>query len=160
MEKINIPNELGKGFIAYQDSAYNCKHSIIDSIGSIMSPYNDDSDEKIVEKLKYVFSKLRIVVTLNTISDRLSKIILKNFELYGYNKVPAGYDNGFQHHFIISNAFAKAGQDYRRETTFKFNEENVVLKNSKEQLKAVITKVFKAKRRKIDIVDDILKEIV
>lgn len=134
----------------------NCKFSFVESINGLWAAsYKKDEKEKI-QTFKNFLKQGRIVVSVNTTDNAIKEFILKNFEVYGYNKVPVGYNNGFQHHILIKNN----DSGYANKMYLRPVEKTVKIKNpTMDQLEEVLTKTLKAKRRKTDIVKEVMANI-
>lgn len=137
--------------MSIQDIPSNCKYSNIDYIGQLMT--GSVTEQQRVDAFKDVLKLCRIIVSVNTTSPEVAKFLEKHFDLYSCAKVPVGYNNGFQWHIIIKNKYSKVGNNhYLRDVP-------VEKKVSKKAIESAITKVLKSKRRKTDVVKDIMENI-
>ncbi len=135
-------------------SASNCKLTSIDYIRELFS--GSATEEQRIAGFKEVLKDCRMLVYINTNNDIIADFLTKNFEIYGHNKVPVGYGGGYQHHIFIRNTYSKHGTAYLRDVE---KPTQAVATPNKEMIKQVITSTLKSKRRKLDVVEDIMKQI-
>lgn len=134
----------------------NCKFSFVENIGGLWEASRSRNEKEKIQMFKDFLKQGRIVVSVNTTNDAIKEFILNNFEVYGYNKVPVGYYNGFQHHILIKNN----DSGYANKVYLRPVEKTVKIKNPTiDQLEEVLTKILKAKRRKTDIVKEVMANI-
>lgn len=145
--KDNNDNKITSGINIFNTN--NCKLTIIENLSFIYSFNNAyNTDELLKERFETIFKKCAITIHTNIIDKKLRDYILNNFELYSYEEIPIGYNNGMQYHFLIKNPYI-----------FNQYEKRFVDKN-KKNIKTTIEKVFKKYRRKKDgIIDEILNII-
>ncbi len=129
-------------------SASNCKLTNLDSVCN-MPLYN-------IDKVKEFFKELRIVVAFNTTNKNIVDFFEKNFELYSVAEIPVGYNNGFQYHIIVKNTYSNfPNKEYLRDIKKEQPNKGVDLAKIEE----IMTKTLKAKRRKTDIVKEVLDNL-
>jgi len=123
------------------DDPTNCKLSYIHGLGN----YNYVDKEKLIEDLNHALqTQCKGAVIINTISEKVADVILDNYQVYYFQKVPIGYNNKFQYHICIRNHIS-----------INLNCK-IPKKYDKLTLKGKLVHLFKSKRRKLDIIDDIL----
>jgi hypothetical protein len=129
-------------------SGSNCKLTNLDNIKNM--PLTD------IEKVKEFFKDLRIIVAFNTNNENILKFFKTNFELYSVAEIPVGYRNGFQYHIIVRNAYSRfTNIDCLRPISKEQPNKGVDLAKIEE----IMTKTLKAKRRKTDIVKEVLDNL-
>ncbi len=119
-KEIKLQGErLNFGKYSYVDiyhSSSNCKLTTIEYIYNIFS-----EQQHFKEYFDEVLKKCRICTYLNTNQDHYAEWILKNYEVYSYNKIPVGYNDGYQYHIIIRNTIGIQNSNMRP-TEFKKKE--------------------------------------
>ena len=135
-------------------SPSNCKLSYIENVGSLYASCTGTESEK-VEKIKRFLSEAKIVVSFNIIHNTLVDFFKKNFELYSCVQIPVGYSGGYQYHIIIKNDNSAYGNKSYLRPVEKMAEKAPSL----DRIEEVLTKTLKAKRRKIDIVKDVINSL-
>lgn len=134
-------------------SSSNCKLSYVESINGIYSTCNGTEAEN-VEKVKRFLRDGRIVVNINTTDVRIKDFFERNFEIYSCAKLPVGYSNGFQYHILIRNKDSNATNKMYLRPLPKAEKEPAM-----DRLEKILTKTLKAKRRKTDIVKDVMANL-
>lgn len=129
------------------DSISNCKLSTIENIQLLPLKINE---------VKEVLSACRILVYFNTNNEQIVDFFKENFELYSIAKIPVGYNNGFQWHVYIKNNDSTSGNKAYLRDIIK-EEPNKII--NIEKIKDVLTKTLKSKRRKTDIVQEVIDNI-
>lgn len=129
------------------DDGTNCKLSYIHGAGSL----KDLSDDQRKQVVDYLLDMAKGTVLINTTNKEVSDFINKNYDTYYYNKVPIGYNDGYQYHILIRNNISPNG--YCREP-----EKNTSLLD-KQYIKETIKKTLKKLRRKADYVDDLVDSL-
>lgn len=145
-----IPNSYYGG-ITLIDSQSNCKLTSIEGINNLMNVYNVNDR---VALTKEMLTNCRILVFFNTNTPGLVKFFEDNFEIYSVSKAPVGYGGGYQYHVLLRNGYSKASN-----IVYLRKKEDVANLEGIEKIKAAITSVMKSKRRKTDIVDEIIQKI-
>ena len=134
----------------------NCKQAFINSINGLMMLPSEERKTFFNEVLKHC----HITVHLNTTVPELAKWIVENYETYFYVEVPVGYGSGFHHHILIKNKLSGSGNTvYLREDIGEVVKHTIPKNTDKPALKDQFLSLFKLKRRKTDIVDDLIKLI-
>ena len=129
-------------------SGSNCKLTNLDFVNNM--PLSN------VEKVKEFFKDLKIVVAFNTTSKEILNFFKKNFELYSVAEVPVGYENGFQYHVIVKNTYSNfPNKIYLRNVQKEQPNKGIDLAKIEE----IMTRTLKAKRRKTDIVKEVLDNL-
>lgn len=155
-------NVEGKDYPMYISSDItNCKLSYIHGIGAIWS--YTQKEELIVNAIKEVLYYLKGAVIINTINQKISDIIFKNFDTYYYHKVPIGYGNGYQYHICIKNSSNVNGYCRKPEnnTDLTGRSVNISLKNNNDLdiLASKLKEELKKRRRKTDFVDELIESL-
>lgn len=123
----------------------NCKLSTIDYISNM--PLD-------VPKVKKFLEDLRIVVHFNTTNKRIVEFFEKNFEVYDVSEIPVGYGGGYQYFVTLKNNDSKyPNKQYLREKEVPNKGLNLA------KVEEIMTKTLKAKRRKTDIVKEVLDNL-
>lgn len=130
------------------DSRSNCKLTYLDNVGQL---HLVD-----LNTLKNFFKNLRIVVSFNTTNIAVVNFFKKNFELYNVAKIPVGYSDGYQYHILVKNVDSTAANKvYLRD----MEKEKPVKGLDLVKIEEIMTKTLKAKRRKTDIVKEVLDNL-
>lgn len=116
-----------------------------------MGALADFSEEEIKEAIKILFTSTHVkgAVIINTISKKIATILKENFQVYYYQEVPIGYNNGYQYHICLRNHIYT-------NSSCKVPEKFIDGKLNKDDLKEKLKVLYKKKKRKADIIDDIL----
>ena len=134
------------GTIYHSESSSNCKLTQLEYIQQIAKdegkPYFDA-----------ILKQSRQLVQCNVNNLIHANWIKNNYEYYSYDTAPVGYNNGDQHHFIIRNRIGYAKENYMRDKVVPVVEQPII---NKEAIKEKITSFLKTKRRKLDVVDEIM----
>jgi hypothetical protein len=125
--------------------AHNCKLSYIHQAG--MLEYVEDNDE-CIEIINTILGKAKGMVIINTISKRISDLIVNNYQVYYKHNVPIGYDNNFQYHIGIRNHINV--NEYCKMPIKK--PESI----EKANIKNALLELLKSKKRKADYVDEFI----
>jgi hypothetical protein len=142
----------GGGQVNIMDDPHNCKLTHLIYCGGLDN-YGNKSEEQMKKKIDAILEMSRIVVSMNTTSKRLAEFLKKNYELYSYTEVPVGYHGGYQYYIVVRNTLTKA-----RNTQYMRPLETAKVPGiDTETVKTVMTNLLKKKRRKTDIVDDLIK---
>lgn len=140
----------GYGSVYIQHSNSNCKLTIWDYASGLKR----STEEQTIKVVKEALKKSYILVFINTTDIKFKEILERNFEIYGCLEIPIGYSNGYQYHIFIRNTFSyAANKTYLRAIENK----NKII--DKVKLKESLLNIFKIKRRKPDIIDDIINQI-
>lgn len=159
----------GTGFIGgslvLKHCPHNCKLTYLSSINNFLY---DLREAKLKQDFDDVLKQCRIAVYLNTNSIPVKDWILKNYELYSLSQIPIGYGKGYQYHIIIRNSIGQVNPNMR---PTEFNKEEVVVSTktptviagiddlTKTKIKENLVKILKKRRRKTDIVDEIVNSL-
>jgi hypothetical protein len=128
----------------------NCKLSYIHGSG-VLAPLDDESKKFVMTEL---LKQCKGAVIINTIHEKVTDFISKNYPTYYYHKVPIGYTTGnflYQYHICIKNT---VNAHYACREPEKV-EETI----DKTIIKAKLLKVLKANKRKTDYVNDFIKSL-
>lgn len=134
--------------VTVTNSRSNCKLTYLDNVGQL----------HLVDltTLKNFFKNLRIVVSFNTTNISVVNFFKKNFELYNVAKIPVGYGGGYQYHILVKNVDSTAANKiYLRDMKKEKPSKGLDLVKIEE----IMTKTLKAKRRKTDIVKEVLDNL-
>ena len=126
----------------------NCKLSVLDGTGFFLSGFALDAKTK--EKFDAVLQNCYITVFIHVTTTRIKDFIVNNYETYYCETVPTGYTGGNQYHILIKNGLSKFS-----------NKQHLRDKPQKDTtpIKEKLLELFKKRKRKNDIVEDILKLI-
>ncbi len=137
-------------YVYLTDSMSNCKLTSVDYVGSLYG-YNNitnvQQDKEFILKLKEVLTQCRILVHINIINERIAKLVQDNFECYESIKIPVGY-GGYQYHIFIKNGKGGCARDIEKKPEY-----------DKATIKEKLTVILKKKRRKTDIVKDLIDSL-
>lgn len=135
----------------YNDSS-NCKLTYAQGVGIYMR------SELLDRFKKKVLEKSRQMVLITVIYDYQLNFLKQNFQLYYAQKVPTGYNGGFQYHVCIRNTH-RFGEDGTNANMRPLIKNTNMLDDSdieENTIEESLEKLFKEKRRKKDIIKDIL----
>jgi len=132
-------------------STTNCKLSTIEGIKYLIGSGFYDTPEEKVQRVKNFLNTGRTVVSLNTNDPDIKNFFEKNFNVFSSIEVPVGYNNGYQYHLILNN-----NKGYWRTPAKKPIPK---LDADMSNLEEVLTKILKSKRRKTDIVKDVMENL-
>lgn len=133
------------GFTVYRSGDYtNCKLSYIHNIGGLQLLTEEEFKMYLDEVLKTCKGMVFMSTTSVTVKEYLNKL----YQVYYCIEVPIGYNNGFQYHIGIRNPINVNA--HCRIPVPKS------VPPSKEELRKKLTDYLTSKRRKTDIVDDVL----
>lgn len=130
-------------------SLNNCKLTVVDGIRNAISGIKSNIDKEIII-FKELLTECRQLTAINTTNTDIKDFIVNNFETYSVSKIPVGYNNGYQWHIFVRNIYSKLGTDYLRAV----EKEPIITK-----IETQLTSALKAKRRKTDVVKDIIANL-
>lgn len=142
--RITYPTKNYTSYIDYMMSLSNCKLAVVDYCNNLA----DYADVKTVKELFARIPAAALYITLT--NTKTLKFLMENFDCYINERVPIGYNNGFQYHLVIRNITDNRARPLIANSKHTLNKENI---------KEAIVKILKKYRRKTDIVDEILAEI-
>lgn len=131
------------------DIPSNCKFSVIDHINYAYS-YNDETCKANIDAL-LKYCKLAALIQTNTLS--IVNFLQDNYDVYSLVRLPIGYSMGYQYHVTIRNKLTTYGNFNYARFAKKVSIKDV------DSLDKEIIQIFKNKRRKIDIVPEIINII-
>jgi len=127
----------------------NCKFSMIDYIHNSYSRNKEEMRANINSLLK----RSRLAVLIQTTSLDIVTFLQENYEIYSLVRLPIGYSSGYQYHITLRNKLT-------RDSNFNYarSSKGISIKDV-DSLDKEIIQIFKDKRRKVDIVPEIIKII-
>lgn len=131
------------------NSQSNCKLTVWDYVSEFCPNGEDIKD--IIDNFNEALKISRCLVHVHTSQERIRDIFENNFDVYESIKIPCGYNNGYQYHVFLRNPF----NDNRNARKSEF----VKNKTTTKQIKDVITKTLKQRRRKLDVVPEIMAQL-
>lgn len=162
--KLNFDKELGGGYVYIEHSISNCKLTTIEFINGIYGYSTTEAEnERMKKKMNLILKECRIVTHINTSSVAVKDFLEANYEIYSISKVPVGYGGGYQWYIMLRN---KIGQpnSCMRPTEWKGEVKasakmEPALPADKEKMKVALTAALKSRRRKTDVVDEIIAQL-
>lgn len=140
--------------IYIKDCPQNCKLTYISNINGFLGIPGDDTKKIFDEVLK----ECRMSVYLNTNTPIIKDWILKHYEVYSNTPIPIGYGGMYQYHIIIRNSITKRPSVNMRATEYGKDQEPV--EKLKARIKDKLKKALKAKKRKTDLVDEVVDSLL
>lgn len=131
--------------VIIKDDPFNCKLTTVCSITGLKL----DKDY-----FNELFKKCRILVHINTPNIETAAFIENNYELYGKVNVPIGYNGGYQYHLFVRNSLGYKNNNMRPTEYGKGGQ-----KLNKNNVAKVLEAALKAKRRKTDVVPEIVAQL-
>lgn len=159
--KYYITTSCGYGrYIYIATDETNCKLSYIHNVGSLCR----DSSNVRKEIIDAALTLCKGAVIINTTIEEVSDWIAENYDVYYYNKVPIGYNSGFQYHICIKNSVNVNAYCKKAVVRIKkaINQQELSvdsIKISKEALSNKLLEKLKLLRRKNDYVNDFINEL-
>lgn len=131
------------------DVPSNCKFSVIDYISNAFNYDNITMKANVDALLK----RCKPTALIQTISLNIVKFLQEHYEVYSLVRLPIGYGVGYQYHVTLRNKLTRNGNfNYARKI------KEVTIKDI-DSLDKEIIQVFKDRRRKVDIVPEIINII-
>jgi len=141
--RLTYPTKGYTSYIDYMMSLSNCKLAILEYCNNL-ADYTD------VKTVKELFAKIPAAALYITLTNtKTLKFLMDNFDCYINERVPIGYNNGFQYHLVIRNV-----TDNRARPLISKR-----MSSNKDNIRKAILKIQKKYKRKTDIVDEILDEL-
>ena len=131
------------------DVPSNCKFSVIDYISYAYSYNEQDTKANIDALLKHC----KLAALVQTTQLNIVKFLQDNYDVYSLVRLPIGYGMGYQYHVTIRNKLTTYGNFTYARAAEKVSIQDV------DSLDKEIMQVFKDKRRKVDIVPEIINII-
>lgn len=129
--------------IYLSSDATNCKLSYIHGAGGL-SDFNEEDLKQIFDS---ILNAAKGCIILNTTSKKIFEFIKTTYPTYYQEEVPIGYNQGFQYHVCFKNTI-RVNANCREPLQAKPMDRAII----KEKLQSVL----KAKRRKMDYVDEFI----
>lgn len=131
------------------DISSNCKFSVIDYISYAYS-YNEQDTKANIDAL---LKRSKLAALIQTTQLNIVKFLQDNYDVYSLVRLPIGYGLGYQYHITIRNKLTPHGNFNYARSSKKVDIKDI------DSLDREIMQVFKDKRRKVDIVPEIINII-